>query len=231
MGMKIWVMFMFLFVLTGCMNESSTLQGKVLFVDDTKEAFTLSIGDELTDKQRKTRNYDEDEKVIEAVKIERNNETTVSGEVQSFDKLRSLHKVEVVIGVEYEPELVSVDTLFSEREDLPTYEAKSIHVIPYTKEEVIDQMTAREGEYSLYVFNPVEKADGSIGGYGDITGDAPVTSVSITSSFKNGVKNRAKHLNIAKNGPTYIVTDEEGVVFHSNQLEELKTYFDEWKGR
>ncbi|TGB04914.1 hypothetical protein [Halobacillus salinus] len=225
-----WQMLLFLFVLTGCMNQTSTLEGEALVMEDATQAFVLNMGDILSEEEKENGNYDKNDKVIEAARIIPGDQLEVSGEIKQLEDLQSLHKVEVVVEGTYHQELVSIETYFNDRESLPSYKAESIKVVPYTKEEVVRRITADQGEHSLHVYNPDEEAD-EIGAYRDIFGDAPIRSTTIESSFTNGVLNRAEHFKIAEDRPTYIVTDDEGIVFHTHELEALKTYFDNWGKR
>ena len=151
-------------------------------------------------------------------------ETKFLGEANSFGDLRSHQKAEVVVKGDYNKELVSPEAYVDQAEEIPTYVADQVQVKPYTKEEVIQSMTADEDEYHFYVYNPVKKSDGAVGSYSDVIDGSAITEVSIYPSFTNGPDNKREFLNIVEKGPTYIVMDNEGIVHHSYDLKELTEF-------
>lgn len=222
--MKRLMLCVLLFVLSGCMNQTSTIDGKAYFVNEEKRTFILEIGTTLTEKEQETRDYEDGEKVIEAVRIEVNGETELNGEVSSFEDLKNGQKAQVVVEGDYEEELVTPHAYLDQTSEVATYVAEEVIVTPYTKEEVIEPLTADEGEFHLYVYNAVQDSDGNMSSYSNFIEGTNITEVSVSSSFTNGPDNKGGFLNIAEEGPTYIVMDNEGVVHHSYDLMKLKEF-------
>ncbi|MCA0969278.1 hypothetical protein LCM20_01585 [Halobacillus litoralis] len=223
--MRIWWIICILLLLVGCGNETSLVKGEAYGINEDQSEFTLFKGYAYSLEEMSEGDYDEYDPTIEAARIRVMEETVFEGEVSSFEELQSAHKVEVVVNGGYEKKLVSAEELVDVSDDLKTYEAERITVTPYTKEELVSEMTAEEGKLSLYVYNTGEAEE--MGSYRDVIGDTPISQVSIEPTFTNGVQNQAELLGIHEEGPTYIVTDEEGIVFRTHKLEELRAFFDE----
>jgi hypothetical protein len=59
----------------------------------------------------------------------------------------------------YEKEWVTINALFDESEKLPDYHTKKVTVTPYSKEELVEEMTVEKGNM-LFIFiiqNPMRR--------------------------------------------------------------------------
>ncbi|MBA2174203.1 hypothetical protein H0266_04720 [Halobacillus locisalis] len=224
--MKRLMLGILLVVLSGCINQTSTVDGKAYFVKEDERTFILEIGTTLTEKEQETNDYEDGEKVIEAIRIEVNDETAIKGEASAFNDLTNGQKLQVVVEGDYEEELVTAQAFIDQTSEVATYVAEKVTVIPYKKEEVIGPMTADEGEYHLYVYNAVKDSAGNMSSYSSFIEGTNMTEVSVSSSSPNGPDKKGEFLNIRDEGPTYIVLNDEGIVHHSYELKSLKAFLE-----
>ncbi|SDQ57021.1 hypothetical protein [Virgibacillus salinus] len=144
-------------LLTGCVdNQTVSVEGKIHGVNHDNNTVVVYVGDTLTEKQRETADFDENEKNIEAFLVQAEEDTVVKGEVDSFNDLKMEQKVSIKIKGDYEKELVTIGTLFDNHEKLPAYDTEQVTVVPYSKEEIVEEMTVDKGgygEYGLYIYN------------------------------------------------------------------------------
>ncbi|WP_430787276.1 hypothetical protein VBD025_16025 [Virgibacillus flavescens] len=210
-------------LLTGCTtNETVSIEGKIHAVNHEAQTVVVYVGDTLRENQMKTMTFDENEKNIEAFLVQAAKDTVVKGKVDAFNDLKMGQKVSIEIKGDYEKELVTVGTLFKNHEKLPTYDTEQIAVIPYSKEEIVAEMTVDKGEYGLYVYNRKPDENGKYGTPG-VTEDFQFQTVVMTSNA-NDVKNTKELLGLYDDSPTYIITDDKGIIFKSNKEKELNAF-------
>ncbi|WP_421383408.1 hypothetical protein ACOJQI_02985 [Bacillus salacetis] len=214
------VTLMALLLLSGCTNsEPVSIESEIYSVDPENKTIIVYVDDELTKSQRETQNFDEEEKNIEAFLV-RAEDAEVTGDVKSFEDLKMEQKVTVEIKGKYEKELVTANALFDEREELPDYVAEKVTVTPYSKEDLVEEMTAEKGEYALYIYNPKPNEEG---GYSPPETMELFHSMSMNMSA-NEVKNTKQLLELYDDAPTYIVTDHEGIIFKTDDETELNEF-------
>ncbi len=216
--------FMFIsLLLTGCANNQIvSVEGKIHDVNHENNTVVVYVGDTLTENQMETMDFDENEKNIEAFLAQTGNDTVVNGEVDSFTDLKMEQKVSIEIKGNYEEELVTIGTLFENHEKLPTYDTKKVTVIPYSKEEIVAEMTVDKGKYGLYVYNPKTNEKGGYDAYPISNGNFQFQTVTMTHA--NSVKNTKELLGLYDDSPTYIITDDKGIIFKSNKEKELDAF-------
>ncbi|WP_044022440.1 hypothetical protein [Bacillus sp. SG-1] len=209
-----------LLLLAGCTNdETVSVEGEIHSVDQENKTIIVYVEDELTKSQRQTMDFDQEEKNIEAFLV-RAEDAAVTGEVTSFDDLQTEQKVTVEIKGKYEKELVTVKALFDEEEELPDYHAEKVTVNPYSKEDLIEEMTVEKGKYGLYIYNPKPNEEGVY---------SPPETMKVFHSMTmytsaDEVKNTQQLLELYEDSPTYIVTNHEGIIFKTDDEAELNEF-------
>ncbi|WP_407272739.1 hypothetical protein [Radiobacillus sp. PE A8.2] len=202
-------------LITGCaQNDTVTIEGKINHINKEENSFVVYVGDTLTKEQRETMDVEENAKVVEAFLAE----TT---EAKALDDLKMGQKVSVEIKGSYEKELVTIDALL-DNENLPTYKTEKVTINPYTKEEIVLEMTASEGDYGLYIYNLKPDENGSFSPP-EIDKDVPVHTISMRRSSSE-VKNEKELLGLFEDSITYIMTDHEGIIFKGESEEELHDF-------
>ncbi|TFB22130.1 hypothetical protein E3U55_07455 [Filobacillus milosensis] len=207
-----------IFLITGCTyNETVTIKGKINDVNKKENTFVVYVGDNLTEKQRQRMEYDEDDKFIEAFSVETTNDTVIKGEVNSFNELRMGQKVSIELKGHYDKDLVTIDTLFEQQENLPTYQADGVTIVPYTKKELVDEMTVDKGYYGLYIYNAKEDKS-----YSNLNDQLQLKRMVISrSNGEGGVKNMKELLDLYNDSTTFIITDDKGIVYKTDKEKEL----------
>ncbi len=209
-------------LLTGCaINETVSIEGKIHEVNQAENTLVVYVGDTLTENQMKTMDFDENEKNIEAFLVQAEEDTVVKGEVDAFHDLKMEQKVSIKLKGNYEKELVTIGTLFDNHEKLPVYDTEQVTVVPYSKEEIVEEMTVDKGKYGLYIYNPNPDENGGFSPP-DITNTIQFQSVVMKQA--NDVKNTKKLLGLYDNSPTYIITNDKGIIFKSNKEKELEAF-------
>ena len=207
-------------LLIGCNNnETTSIQGEIYSVDRKKQELIIYVEDTLTNSQRETMDFDKEEKIIEAFLIKAEN-AGVTGDVMTLDELKNEQKVTVEITGKYKKELVTVNTLFDEIEKLPVYDAEKVTVTPYSKDDLVEEMTVEKGKYALYIYNPKPNEEGLYSP--PDTMDVFHQMSMITSP--NEVKNTKQLLELYANSPTYIVTNHEGIIYKTDDEEEMNDF-------
>lgn len=210
-------------LLTGCTNnETVSIEGEIFAINPEDNTFVVYVGDTLTEHQREAGDFDENEKNIEAFLAQQEEDTVVKGEVDSFNDLKMEQKVVIEIKGNYEKELVTIGTIFENHEKLPAYDIEKVTVIPYSKEEIVAEMTVDKGKYGLYIYNPKPDENGGFGPP-DLTNTIQFQTVVMTHTT-NSVKNTKELLGLFDDSPTYIITDDKGIIFKSNKEKELNAF-------
>ncbi|WLD92731.1 hypothetical protein [Alkalihalobacillus sp. AL-G] len=212
-------------LITGCtQNDIQTIEGKINDVNKKEQSFVVYVGDTLTNKQRETMDFEENEKIIEAFLVETTKDTVIKGELDSFNDLKMEQKVSIEIKGNYEKELVTTGALFEDHEKLPSYQTEKITVIPYSKQDIVSEMTVDKDKYGLYIYNPKPNENG---GYSppDTHENVPFQRVVMKHS-NSEVKNTKELLGLFEDSPTYIVTDDKGILFKANNEKELDAFIE-----
>ncbi|SEQ36167.1 hypothetical protein SAMN05216232_2166 [Virgibacillus subterraneus] len=210
-------------LLTGCANNQTvSVEGEIHGVDHENNTVVVYVGDTLTENQMETMDFDENEKNIEAFLVQAEEDTVVKGEVDSFNDLKMEQKVSIEIKGNYEKELVTIGTLFENHEKLPAYDTEKVEVIPYSKVEIVEGMTVDKGKYGLYVYNPKTNEKSGYDAYPGANEDFRFQRLVMTHA--NSVKNTKELLGLYDDSPTYIITDDKGIIFKSNKEKELNAF-------
>ncbi|SFG46640.1 hypothetical protein SAMN05216353_1462 [Halobacillus alkaliphilus] len=207
--------------LAGCNNHDTvSVEGKLFEVDQEEETFVVFVGDEL--KEAQDTNQDKQQKSIEAFLVKPEKGLEVKGEVDSFNDLKQGQKVAVEIGG-YEEKLVTMDAMFSEPSKLPSYKSKSVTVTPYSKKDIVQELRVEEG-YGLYTYNPKPNEKGWYDASpSSVAEDFPFRKIEVTHSVSD-VKNTEELLGLYEDSPTYIITDEKGIILKTSQITELNEF-------
>ncbi|MGP4062452.1 hypothetical protein [Halobacillus sp. H74] len=209
-------------LLAGCSNiDPVSIEGKIFEVNKEKKTFVVLVENNLTEQQKA--DDKKDEEAIEAFSVNVDKGMEVKGEVNSFNDLEQGQKVAVEIEEEYDSELVTKDTLFNKHSNLPVYEPSSITVTPYSKQDVVQELTVEEG-YGLYTFNPEDNEEGKYDATpSSVAANFPFHEIQVISSVSD-VKNTEELLGLFEDSPTYIIADEKEVVFKSDNKKELNEF-------
>ncbi|MRH43252.1 hypothetical protein GH741_11230 [Aquibacillus halophilus] len=209
-------------LLTGCTNnETVSIEGEIFAINPEDKTFVVYVGDTLTEHQREAQDFDENEKNIEAFLSQTEEDTVVKGEVDSFNDLKIEQKVSIEINGNYDKELVTIGTIFENHEKLPAYDIEKVEVIPYSKEEIVAEMTVDKGKYGLYIYNPKPDENGGFSPP-DLTNTIQLQTLVMRQV--NNDKNTQELLGLYDDSPTYIITDDKGIIFKSNKEKELDAF-------
>lgn len=213
--------------LAGCTNNDTvSVEGKIFSVNHKERTFVVFVENELKD--GKEINQDQQKKSIEAFLVEPEKGMEVKGEVDSFQDLKQEQKVAVEISG-YEEQLVTKDTLFNEQNKLPSYESKSVRVTPYSKQDIVQELILEKG-YGLYIYNPERNEDGGYDSYpSSLVEGFPFRRIQVTHSVSE-VKNTEELLGLYDDSPTYIMTDQEGILFKTDKVTELNEFIKKLQG-
>lgn len=212
-------------LMTGCASdEAASVKGEIFDVNQDEETLVVYVEDTLTEREKNTSDFDEKDKNIEAFLVQTGEGTVVKGEVDSFNDLKREQKIKITIQEDYKKELVTMDALFHNHEKLPVYNSEKLKVIPYTKQELVEDMTVDEGSYGLYIYHPKPNEDG---GYSpaELNEKVPFHRTAMINSVSK-VKNTKELLGLYEHSPTYIITDDKGIVFKTNKKKELGDFVD-----
>ncbi|GEN45255.1 hypothetical protein [Alkalibacillus haloalkaliphilus] len=222
MKFYITVVAVLILFLSGCQSvETETVDGKIHGIDQENETLVIYVGSHLTEEEKINNKVESEREHIEAFMVEMVGEAEIEGEVSTFEELRRFQKVEVEIQGDYTPDLVTGNELISKHEELTKYTAEGISVIPYTKEDLVQELTVEQGEFALHAFN---EEDNGLGQYHDSEGEHVFTLLTSRGTSEDDVRNIEELLNIYTNSTTYIITDHEGVVLHTNDQADIEEF-------
>lgn len=206
--------------LAGCINNDTvSVEGEIFEVDQEEETFVVFVENEL---KKQEINQNKQQKSIEAFLVKPDEGAEVKGEVKHFNDLKQGQKVAVEIG-NYEERLVTKDALFKEQSKLPSYESKSVTVTPYSKQDIVQEIRVEEG-YGLYTYNPEPNEEGWYDAYpSSVAENFPFQRIQATHTVSE-VKNTEELLGLYQGSPTYIITDQTGIVFKTNKITELNEF-------
>ncbi|SDZ84706.1 hypothetical protein SAMN05421743_101405 [Thalassobacillus cyri] len=218
--MGIFALIIILFA--GCAtNETVSVEGKIFEVNHEEDTIIVFVED--SEKQEMVQ--DKEQKSIEAFIVKPDESMEVKGEVHSFNDLKQGQKVAVEIREKYEEKLVTKNVLFKNHSKLPSYKSQSVTVTPYSKQDIVQELTIEEG-YGLYTYNPEPNEEGRYNTYpNSVAADFPFQRVHVTLSVSD-VKNTEELLGLYEGSPTYIITDEKGIVFKTNKITELNQFIE-----
>ncbi|MFZ3577988.1 hypothetical protein [Virgibacillus sp. DJP39] len=225
--MKMYVEFIIVLaiLLSGCAhNETVSIKGKIHSVNHNQNTIVIYAGDTLTEEQKQRIDYDENGKFFEAFLVHADKETVVKGDVNSFGDLKQNQKVTIEIQGDYKKKLVTIETLFENHEKLPAYETAKITVNPYSKKDIVEKMTVKEGHYGLYIYNPKYKDNKSYT-IPRFIENFSFQSIHIIPSVSE-VKDTDELLGLYTGSSTYIVTDDKGIVLKTKHVKELEKFLD-----
>lgn len=208
-------------LLAGCSNNNTvSIEGNIFEVNHEKETVVVFVEDELMGEQEL--DHDKKQKSIEAFLVKTNEFLEVKGEVDSFNGLKQGQKVAVEIGENYEEKLVTKDALL-DHSKLPAYESQTVTVTPYSKQDIVQELTVEEG-YGLYTYHPEPNEEEGYDAYpSSVAADFPFQRIQATHSVSD-VKNTEELLELSEGSPTYIITDEKGIAFKTNKITKLNEF-------
>ncbi|WP_430787502.1 hypothetical protein VBD025_16630 [Virgibacillus flavescens] len=221
MRLKVGLIIILCAILSACTNNETIVEGKIEVINPKEKTAVIYVGDTLTEKQRNNFDFDEYEKYIEAFLVQMDKSTVIDGEVESISDLTIGQKVKVEIKGEYEKELVTPHTLYENQSKLPDYKPEKITVIPYTKQEIVKEMTVDEGNYGLFIYNLEPNEKGKIGDFPEAVTDAHFQVIHTVPSTGSKVKNTKELLGLYEDSPTYIVTDDKEIIYKTDNEESL----------
>ncbi|GEN52326.1 hypothetical protein HFA01_05880 [Halobacillus faecis] len=206
--------------LSGCINNDKvSIEGVIYEVNQEKGTFVVFVENEFKGQEI---NQNKQQNAIEAFQLKPDKSAEVKGEVKSFNDLKRGQKVSVELG-NYEKRLVTKDTLIKGKNKLPLYEAKAVTVKPYTKQDIVQEMRVENG-YGLYIYNPEPNKDGGWDAYPSSEAkNFPFRIIQVTHTVSD-IKNTEKLLGLYHGFPTYIITDQTGIVFNTNKITELNEF-------
>ncbi|MDV2580923.1 hypothetical protein [Alkalibacillus haloalkaliphilus] len=212
-------------LLSGCQSvETKTVDGEIHGIDQENETLVIYAGSHLTEEEKANNKVESEREYAEAFMVEMVGEAEIEGEVSTFEELRHFQKVEVEIQGEYTPDLVTNNELISKHEELTKYTAEGISVIPYTKEDLVQELTVEKGELALHAFN---EEDNGMRQYHDSEGEHVFTLLTSRGTSEDDVRNTEELLNIYDDSTTYIITDQEGIVLHTNDQDDIEEFVED----